>query len=175
MTPYQQPQNIGSGVMGYNRDLTGINNVGMQNQNLNAVNLEQTDNPEIEDSYSTFSDGQVLQGQGNDSGYVPMDATATAYPQAFVQQEEAGGAVNPTTSRPTPTAPEVRLQDIVKDKQYIPNPDIATVPSLLDGEANFGFENASEEEILKLLEADNRRSLWQRFTDRGRDILGGKY
>ena len=33
--------------MGYNRDLTGINNVGMQNQNLNAVNLEQTDNPEI--------------------------------------------------------------------------------------------------------------------------------
>ena len=175
MTPYQQPQNIGSGVMGYNRDLTGINNVGMQNQNLNAVNLEQTDNPEIEDSYSTFSDGQVLQGQGNDSGYVPMDATATAYPQAFVQGEEAGGAVNPTTSRPRPTAPEVRLQDIVKDKQYIPNPDIATVPSLLDGKANFGFENASEEEILKLLEADNRRSLWQRFTDRGRAILGGKY
>ena len=92
-----------------------------------------------------------------------------------MQGEEDGGAVNPTTSRPRPTAPEVRLQDIVKDKQYIPNPDIATVTSLLDGKANFGFENASEEEILKLLEADNRRSLWQRFTDRGRDILGGKY
>ena len=172
MTPYQQPQNIGSGVMNYNRDLTGINNVGMQNQNLNAVNLEQTDNPEIEDSYSTFSDGQVLQGQGNNSGYIPMDATETAYPQAFVQQEEAGGAVNPTTSRPTPTAPDVRLEDIVADKRYIPNPDVATVPSLLAGEANFGFENADEEAIIKLLEADNRRSNGQKFLDRGRDLFG---
>ena len=172
MTPYQQPQNIGSGVMGYDRDLTGINNVGMQNQNLNAVNLGQMDNPEIEDSFTPYSDGQVLQGQGNNSGYIPMDATATAYPQAFVQQEESGGAVNPTTSRPKPTAPEVRLQDVVKDKQYIQNPDIATVPSLLDGEANFGFENLDEEEILKLLEADNRRSNWQKFTDRNRDFFG---
>ena len=177
MTPYQQPQNIGSGVMGYDRDLTGINNVGMQNTNPEDVKLGQTYDSLgwKDDNTNTYSDGQVLQGQGNNSGYIPMDATATAYPQAFVQQKEDGGAVNPTTSRPKPTAPEVRLQDVVKDKQYIQNPDIATVPSLLDGEANFGFENADEEAILKLLEADNRRGLWQRFTDRGRDIFGGKY
>ena len=174
MTPYQQPQNIGSGVMGYDRDLTGINNVGMQNTNKEAVDLEQEyDSLGWKDEYSnTYHDGQVLQGQGNNSGYIPMDATETAYPQAFVQQEEAGGAVNPTTSRPTPTAPDVRLEDIVADKRYIPNPDVATVPSLLAGEANFGFENADEEAIIKLLEADNRRSNGQKFLDRGRDLFG---
>ena len=154
-----------------NRNVGGYDEASVED----ALNYEH-DSLGWKDEYSnTYSDGQVLQGQGNNSGYIPMDATETAYPQAFMQGEEAGGAVNPTTSRPRPTAPEVRLQDIVKDKQYIPNPDVATVPSLLDGEANFGFENASEEEILKLLEADNRRGLWQRFTDRGRDILGGKY
>ncbi len=197
MTPYQQPQNIGSGVMGYDRDLTGINNVGHQagpetqtyltsNGTIDtrqvggydeesvedALNYKYDSLGWIDDSTNTYSDGQVLQGQGNNSGYIPMDATAIAYPQAFVQQEEAGGAVNPTNSRPKPTAPEVRLQDVVKNKQYIPNPDIATVPSLLDGKASFGFENADEEAILKLLEADNKRSNWQKFTDRGRDVLG---
>ena len=197
MTPYQQPQNIGSGVMGYDRDLTGINNVGHQegpetqtyltangaidNRNVggydeesveDALNYEH-DSLGWKDEYSnTYHDGQVLQGQGNNSGYIPMDATETAYPQAFVQQEEAGGAVNPTTSRPTPTAPDVRLEDIVADKRYIPNPDVATVPSLLAGEANFGFKNTDEEAIIKLLEADNRRSNGQKFLDRGRDLFG---
>ena len=168
MTPYQQPQNIGSGVMGYDRDLTGINNVGMQNQNRNAVNLGQMDNPEIEDSFTPYSDGQVLQGQGNDSGYIPMDATATAYPQAFVQQEEAGGVVNPVGPKPQPA--DIPLSVVTGDTNY--NIPTQTAESLLGTGGNFGFENADEEAILKLLEADNKRSNWQKFTDRGRDVLG---
>ena len=182
MTPYQQPQNIGSGVMGYDRDLTGINNVGMQNTNEEAVNLGQTyDSLGWKDEHSnTYSDGQVLQGQGNNSGYIPMEKTNTftdvegqlisGYPQAFVQQKEAGGSDG--KAGVTVSVPDVRLQDVVADKGYIPNPDISTVPSLLAGKANFGFENEDEKRILELLEADNSRSNTQKFLDRGRDLFG---
>lgn len=173
MTPYQQPQNIGSGVMGYDRDLTGINNVGMQNTNPENVNLGQTYDSLgwKDDNTNTYSDGQVLQGQGNNSGYIPMDATATAYPQAFVQQKEDGGAVNPVGVKPEPA--DIPLSAITGDTTYtVPTP---TAESLLGNGGNFGFENTdkeAEEAILKLLEADNRRSNWQKFTDRGRDVLG---
>ena len=173
MTPYQQPQNIGSGVMGYDRDLTGINNVGMQNTDKEAVDLEQEyDSLGWKDEYSnTYHDGQVLQGQGNNSGYIPMDATETAYPQAFVQQEEAGGAVNPVGPKPQPA--DVPLATITKDTRYT-KPEYSA-ESLLGSGGNFGFNNTgenAEEEILKLLEADNRRSNGQKFLDRGRDLFG---
>ena len=170
MTPYQQPQNIGSGVMNYNRDLTGINNVGMQNTNEEAVDLEQEyDSLGWKDEYSnTYHDGQVLQGQGNDSGYMPMDATATAYPQAFVQQEEAGGAVNPKGNTVQPA--DVPLSVVTGDTQY--TKPAYTAESLLGSGGNFGVSNDDEEAIIKLLEADNQRNNWQKFTDRGRDLLG---
>ena len=170
MTPYQQPQNIGSELMGYDRDLTGINNVGMQNTNPEAVNLGQTYDSLgwKDDNTNTYSDGQVLQGQGNNSGYTPMDATATAYPQAFVQEKEAGGAVKPVGPKPQPA--DIPLSVITGDTEYTAPP--VETESLLGIGGNYGFENEEEERIKKLLEADNRRSNWQRFTDRGRDILG---
>jgi hypothetical protein len=170
MTPYQQPQNIGSGVMGYDRDLTGINNVGMQNTNPEAVNLEQTYDSLgwKDDNTNTYSDGQVFQGQGNNSGYIPMDVTATAYPQAFVQQEEVGGAVNPVGPKPQPA--DIPLSVITGDTGFTAPP--VETESLLGTGGNFGFENADEEAIIKLLEADNRRNNWQKFTDRGRDLFG---
>jgi len=205
MTPYQQPQNIGSGVMGYNRDLTGINNVGHQagpetqtyltangaidNRNVggyteesveDALNYEHDSLGWDDEHNNIYSDGQVLQGQGNNSGYIPMEKTNTftdvegqlisGYPQAFVQQKEAGGSDG--KAGVTVSVPDVRLQDVVADKRYIPNPDISTVPSLLAGKANFGFENEDEKRILELLEADNSRSNTQKFLDRGRDLFG---
>lgn len=193
MTPYQQPQNIGSGVMGYDRDLTGINNVGHQagpetqtyltsngaidtrqvggydeKSVEDALNYEYDSLGWVDDNTNTYSDGQVLQGQGNNSGYIPMDATATAYPQAFVQQKEAGGAEKPVGAKPQQA--DIPLSVITGDTNY--NIPTQTAESLLGTGGNFGFENADEEEILKLLEADNRRSNWQKFTDRGRDVLG---
>ena len=169
MTPYQE-QNIGSGVMNYDRDLTGINNVGMQNQNPNTVNLGQTYDSLgwKDDNTNTYSDGQVFQGQGNNSSYIPMDATATAYPQAFVQQEEVGGAVNPVGPKPQPA--DIPLSVITGDTEYTAPP--AETESLLGIGGNYGFKNADEEAIIKLLEADNRRNYGQRFLDRGRDLFG---
>ena len=180
MTPYQQPQNIGSELMGYDRDLTGINNVGMQNTNEQAVNLGQTyDSLGWKDDHSnTYSDGQVLQGQGNNSGYTPMGEANTftdvegqlisGYPQAFVQEKEAGGAVKPVGPKPQPA--DIPLSVITGDTEYTAPP--VETESLLGIGGNYGFENEEEERIKKLLEADNRRTNWQRFTDRGRDILG---
>ena len=183
MTPYQQPQNIGSGVMGYDRDLTGINNVGMQNTNEEAVNLGQTyDSLGWDDEHNNiYSNGQVLQGQGNNSGYTPMEKTNTftdvegqlisGYPQAFVQQKEAGGSDGKAGVTVKPA--DIPLSVITGDTNY--NIPTQTPESLLGTGGNFGVVNEDEERIKKLLEADNRRGLWQRFTDRGRDILGGKY
>ena len=195
MTPYQQPQNIGSGVMGYDRDLTGINNVGHQagpetqtyltangaidNRNVGGYTEENVedllkegydyDTLGWDDDYNnTYSHGRVPQGQENNSNYVPMDATATAFPQAFVQQEEAGGAVNPVGAKPQPA--DIPLADITGDTRYT-KPEY-TAESLLGSGGNFGFENADEEAIIKLLEADNKRSNGQKFLDRGRDLFG---
>ena len=97
-----------------------------------------------------------------------MDATATAFPQAFVQQEEAGGAVNPVGAKPQPA--DIPLADITGDTRYT-KPEY-TAESLLGSGGNFGFENADEEAIIKLLEADNKRSNGQKFLDRGRDLFG---
>ena len=193
MTPYQQPQNIGSGVMGYDRDLTGINNVGHQagpetqtyltangaidNRNVggyteesveDALNYEHDSLGWDDEHNNIYSNGQVLQGQGNNSGYIPIDNTGVNY--AFQAPEEVGGSDGKAGVKVS--VPEVRLQDVVADKGYIPNPDISTVPSLLAGKANFGFENEDEKKILELLEADNRRSNTQKFLDRGRDLFG---
>ena len=121
-----------------------------------------------DDNTNTYSDGQVFQGQGNNSGYVPMDETATAYPQAFVQQEEAGGAENPVGPKPEPA--DIPLSVVTGDTEYTAPP--VETESLLGTGGNFGFENADEEAIIKLLEADNRRSYRQRFLDRGRDLFG---
>jgi len=171
MTPYQQPQNIGSGVMGYDRDLTGINNVGMQNTNEEAVNLGQTYDSLgwKDDNSNTYSDGQVLQGQGNNSGYIPIDNTGVNY--AFQAPEEAGGSDGKAGVTVKPA--DIPLSVITGDTKY--NIPTQTPESLLGTGGNFGVVNEDEERIKKLLEADNRRGLWQRFTDRGRDILGGKY
>ena len=194
MTPYQQPQNIGSGVMGYDRDLTGINNVGHQagpetqtyltangaidNRNVggyteesveDALNYEH-DSLGWKDEYSnTYSDGQVLQGQGNNSGYIPIDNTGVNY--AFQAPEEAGGSDGKAGVTVKPA--DIPLSVITGDTKY--NIPTQTPESLLGTGGNFGVVNEDEERIKKLLEADNRRGLWQRFTDRGRDILGGKY
>ena len=170
MTPYQQPQNIGSGVMGYDRDLTGINNVGMQNTNEEAVNLGQTYDSLgwKDDNSNTYSDGQVLQGQGNNSGYIPIDNTGVNY--AFQAPEEAGGSDGKAGVTVKPA--DIPLSVITGDTNY--NIPTQTPESLLGTGGNFGFTNEDEERIKKLLEADNKRSLWQRFTDRGRDVFGGK-
>ena len=206
MTPYQQPQNIGSGVMGYDRDLTGINNVGHQagpetqtyltangaidNRNVggyteesveDALNYEHDSLGWDDEHNNIYSDGQVLQGQGNNSGYIPMEKTNTftdvegqlisGYPQAFVQQKEAGGSDGKAGVTVKPA--DIPLSVITGDTKY--NIPTQTPESLLGTGGNFGVVNEDEERIKKLLEADNRRGLWQRFTDRGRDILGGKY
>ena len=203
MTPYQQPQNIGSGVMGYDRDLTGINNIGHQagpetqtyltangaidNRNVggyteesvgDALNYEHDMLGWKDDNTNTYSDGQVLQGQGNNSGYTPMGEAKTftdvegqlisGYPQAFVQEKEAGGAVKPVGPKPQPA--DIPLSVVTGDTEYTAPP--VETESLLGTGGNFGFENADEEAIIKLLEADNRRSYRQRFLDRGRDLFG---
>ena len=205
MTPYQQPQNIGSGVMGYDRDLTGINNVGHQagpetqtyltangaidNRNVGGYTEENVgdllkegydyDTLGWDDDYNnTYSHGSVLQGQGNDSNYTPMGEAnsftdtegqlISGYPQAFVQQKEAGGAENPNGNKVEPA--DIPLSVVTGDTRYT-KPEY-TAESLLGSGGNFGFENADEEAIIKLLEADNRRSNGQKFLDRGRDLFG---
>ena len=139
MTPYQQPQNIGSSLMGYNPDLTGINNVGMQNTNQEVVKLNQTDNPEIEDSYTTFANGQVLQGQGNNSRYIPIDNTGINY--AFQSPKEVGGSTGKAG---------VKVSDADMPLSVITGDTIYTKPTyapntLLGTGNNFGFEGEGDD------------------------------
>ena len=203
MTPYQQPQNIGSGVMGFDHDLTGINNMGHQagpetqtyltgNGGIDTRQVGGYDEKSVEkalnyeydslgwkdDNANIYSDGQVLQGQGNNTGYIPMNPTDTftdvegqsvsGYPKSFVEQKEAGGAVKPVGPKPQPA--DIPLSVITGDTNY--NIPTQAPESLLGTGGDYGFENLDEEAILKLLQADNKRTNTQKFLDRGRDLFG---
>ena len=139
MTPYQHPQNIGSYLMGYDPDLTGINNVGMQNTNPEVVKLNQTDNPEIEDSYTTFANGQVLQGQGNNSRYIPIDNTGINY--AFQSPEEVGGSTGKAGVKVSDA--DIPLSVITGDTIY--TKPTYTPNTLLGSESNFGFTGEGDD------------------------------
>jgi hypothetical protein len=193
MTPYQQPQNIGSSLMGYNPDLTGINNIGHQagpetqtyltsNGAIDNRLVDSYNEESVEDALkyehdplgwdneydNTYSYGRVAQGEGNDTFYTPMDNTGVKY--AFQAPEEVGGSTGKASV--TLSEADIPLSVITGDTTY--NQPTPTAKSLLGDGGNFGFENEDEKAILELLEADNRRSNWQKFTDRGRDIFGGK-
>ena len=169
MTPYQQPQNIGSSLMGYNPDLTGINNVGHQagpetqtyltaNNTIDNRMIDGYDEAKVDealkyehdslgwdDEYNnTYSYGRVPQGHGNDTFYTPMDNTGVKY--AFQTPEEKGGSTGKAGVKLSQA--DIPLATITGDTRYT---EPAYTPStLLGSESNFGFEGEGDD--VKLLE-----------------------